>query len=196
MNKKQWKGEAETLRLILDSYNQTLPELHQKMYDARIEIKELKEVNEKCFAEEIELRLAVKLLEAAGGFGARMAKGVDEYVLTGKLPETENEELVRLRLIVVEKGNEIQKLQAIEQMWCRENRRLETIVKNWQERGEELEKEIEKIIQLENRELELLSEINDLKSMLAEAKVVINDLEKRNEELEQVPTISRYTDNH
>lgn len=152
MNKKQWKGEAETLRLILDSYNQTLPELHQKMYDARIEIKELTASN--------------KFIEQA--YNNALA-GMPNYTgsATGLV-----EEIARLKLIVKEKDNVIENLQ-----------RLNTAGKAH-------------VLQLENRELELLSEINDLKSMLSEAKVVINDLEKRNEELEQVPTISRYTDNH
>lgn len=61
------------------------------------EAKVLRKKNIECFGKEFELRLENELLKKAGDFGARMAKGEHEYMMTGKLPETGNEELARLK---------------------------------------------------------------------------------------------------
>lgn len=82
MKKDYWKYEAKVLRIV-NELNKIGSELMRE--------------NKDHFRNELQMRLGNELLKKAGDFGARMAKGEHEYMMTGKLPETGNEELARLK---------------------------------------------------------------------------------------------------
>lgn len=187
MTKKRLHQEIDVLRIILSSYNETAPMLHQKLHDQRIEIKRLKVLNdelrhnnEDCYgtinqllmekpittdltnrelyenASELSEQRLVKLNECAA---MNRKLGLEN----GKL--TEETELLKLEIKTLEAVNKPIFIPAILE---EENTRLKLIVEQYRDTVAKLEQYNQagnsKLKQLENRELELLAEIEDLKN--------------------------------